>query len=250
MNPFRDERYLFRTFIHPDSSRNSHPMLNNLILESDQENNYSSLDDAFQGNLLETSNINTTQSNNYNQSMELSLHQLLEDRFDEIVPIFEEQNDNFNEENNSDNYVNSTMNQDILTNVSSWESSNKNINMKTYLDQIKEINHYSESIDHPDDLTIILKKHQLQIINKCIHIEKEDLCHYGILCDKPGAGKTFAILGLIFASQKKNNLIVIPQNLLNQWIHSIHQFSDGLLTYKKIVSYEDILNFYDDKKQE
>ena len=55
---------------------------------------------------------------------------------------------------------------------------------------------------------------------------------------------------MIYASQKKNNLIVIPQNLLNQWIHSIHQFSDGLLTYKKIVSYEDILNFYDDKKQD
>lgn len=250
MNPFINERYLFRTLNHNNSSGNRYLNSNNLVLESEQENNYSSLDNAFQENLLDSSSRNMITSNNQSNNMELSFHQLLEDRFDEIHPNFEEQDDNFNEKNNLNNNENSIMNKDIHINAQTWESSNKNINMITYLDQIEEINYNSESIDHPDDLTIILKKHQLQIIKKCIHIEEENLCHYGILCDKPGAGKTFAILGLIYASQKKNNLIVIPQNLLNQWIHSIHQFSDGLLTYKKIVSYEDILNFYDDKKQD
>lgn len=240
MNPFHDEKYLFRTLIHPNS-----------LLESNQENNYSSLNDAFQGNLLNSSSRNIIPSNNQDNNMELNLHQLMEDRCEEIHPNFEEQDGNFNDSLlNLDNNEKLIKNQNTYIDSQTWESSNKNINMRTYLDQIEEINYNSESIDHPDDLTIILKKHQLQIIKKCIHIEEENLCNYGILCDKPGAGKTFAILGLIFASQKKNNLIVIPQNLLNQWIHSIHQFSDGLLTYKKIVSYEDILNFYDDKKQE
>ena len=235
--------------MNPNFLDNTHLISNNLILGNNQENNYSSLDEVFQENLLDFSTNTTSQLNNQDNNIELNFHQLLEDRCEELHPDFEKHHHNSNKENNLINNVNS-MKQNISTMTHTWESSNKNINMKTYLNQIEEINNDSESIDHPDNLTVILKKHQLQIIQKCINIEKEDLCHYGILCDKPGAGKTFAILGLIFASQKKNNLIIIPQNLLNQWIHSIHQFSDGLLTYKKIVSYEDILNFYDDKKQE
>ena len=117
-------------------------------------------------------------------------------------------------------------------------------------DIIFELNHNSPKIENLDDLNITLKEHQLRMIHKCIKIEDNNLTNFGIMSDKPGTGKTYALLGLIYKSEKKNNLIVIPQNLLNQWINSIHQFSDGLLSYKKIVCYNDILNLYDDNNQD
>ena len=114
---------------------------------------------------------------------------------------------------------------------------------------IFELNHYSPKINDLDDLNITLKEHQLRMIYKCLKIEEDNVTSFGVMSDKPGTGKTYALLGLIYKSQKKNNLIVIPQNLLNQWLNSIHQFSDGLLSYKKLVCYNDILNLYDDNNQ-
>jgi hypothetical protein len=64
--------------------------------------------------------------------------------------------------------------------------------------------------------------------------------------DKPGTGKTYAILGLIYYTQKKNNIIVVPQNIIQQWCESIHFFSNGKLKYKKIIHYSDILDLYND----
>jgi superfamily II DNA or RNA helicase len=114
---------------------------------------------------------------------------------------------------------------------------------------IFELNHHSPKIDDMDDLNITLKEHQLRMIYKCLKIEEDNVTSFGVMSDKPGTGKTYALLGLIYKSQKKNNLIVIPQNLLNQFLNSIHQFSDGLLSYKKLVCYNDILNLYDDNNQ-
>ena len=107
------------------------------------------------------------------------------------------------------------------------------------------INYNSLKIEHPENINITLKDHQLAMINRCLEIEKFKLINIGIMNDKPGAGKTYAILGLILISNEKNNLIIIPQNLLDQWLNSIHQFSD-ILKYKVIKNYSDILNFYQD----
>ena len=38
------------------------------------------------------------------------------------------------------------------------------------------------------------------IINKCIEIEDTNICNFGVMSDKPGTGKTYAILGLIYRS--------------------------------------------------
>lgn len=122
---------------------------------------------------------------------------------------------------------------------------NINLNDKTLF----ELNDTSPKIENIDELNITLKEHQLRMIYKCMNIEETNLTNFGIMSDKPGTGKTYALLGLIYKSKKKNNLIVIPQNLLNQWLNSIHQFSDGLLSYKKLVCYNDILNLYDDDNQ-
>jgi hypothetical protein len=69
------------------------------------------------------------------------------------------------------------------------------------------------------------------------------------MSDKPGAGKTYSILGLIYHSQKKPNIIVVPQNIIKQWCDSIHSFSDGLLKYKKFTDYSDILDLYNENSE-
>ena len=62
--------------------------------------------------------------------------------------------------------------------------------------------------------------------------------------DKPGAGKTYAILGLIHYTDKRCNIIVVPQNIILQWCESIHNFSDGLIKYKRMTEYSDMLDLY------
>ena len=72
-----------------------------------------------------------------------------------------------------------------------------------------ELNEKSNKIDRDllfDHTNIYLKDHQLAIIQKCIDIEEFKLCNFGIMNDKPGAGKTFAILGFILASKLQNEL--------------------------------------------
>ena len=107
-----------------------------------------------------------------------------------------------------------------------------------------ELNENSGKIDNIDDINIKLKDHQLAIIKKCQEIEDNNICNFGIMSDKPGTGKTYAILGLIYHSKKKRNLIVVPQNIIKQWCDSIHTFSSGKLNYKKITDYCDILELY------
>ena len=66
-----------------------------------------------------------------------------------------------------------------------------------------ELNESSPKIESLIDINIILKDHQLAIINKCIEIEDTNICNFGVMSDKPGTGKTYAILGLIYHTKKK-----------------------------------------------
>jgi hypothetical protein len=133
---------------------------------------------------------------------------------------------------------------------------------------INLLNEDSNRIEDIENINIKLKGHQLAMIHKCIEIENFNLCSYGIMSDKPGTGKTFAILGFIYAmklgkednilidlskvmgsyerlrSTNNINIIVVPQNIIFQWTDSIHRFSDGKLTYKKFIDYSDILELY------
>ena len=102
----------------------------------------------------------------------------------------------------------------------------------------------SDKIESILDINIKLKTHQLAIIKRCIDIEMHNICGIGIMSDKPGAGKTYAILGLIYYTNKKRNVIVVPQNIIKQWCNSINFFSDGKLKYKKLTEYNDILDLY------
>jgi len=112
-----------------------------------------------------------------------------------------------------------------------------------------ELNENSLKIDQLEELNIILKDHQLCIIKRSLEIEENNICNFGIMSDKPGTGKTYAILGLIYYEKKlkkknKLNIIIVPQNIIIQWCNSINNFSNGLLTYKKLIEYTDILDLY------
>jgi len=66
------------------------------------------------------------------------------------------------------------------------------------MDYEVELNETSEKINQPENIDILLKDHQLAMIKKCITIENNNICNLGIMSDKPGCGKTYAILGLIY----------------------------------------------------
>ena len=112
----------------------------------------------------------------------------------------------------------------------------------------------SELYNHPDDIKIKLRDHQLAMLKRCITIEdnQDNNIHFGIMSDKPGAGKTYTVLALINEMKKRNklnqtNIIIVPQNIYTQWILSIETFSDNL-SYKKFTEYENIIMLYNDSK--
>lgn len=110
------------------------------------------------------------------------------------------------------------------------------------------LNNNSPKINHPDDINIKLKGHQLAMVQRCIDIEKIDNNLFGIMSDKPGTGKTYVILSLIhyyksLTDDNKTNIIIVPQNIYSQWILSIEKFSNKL-TYNKFVNYENIMSLY------
>jgi len=114
---------------------------------------------------------------------------------------------------------------------------------------IEEISFNSPIIEHPDGLKITIKEHQLAMIQKCMDIEAIDNNNYGIMSDRPGSGKTYVILTLIYLKKIYNraNIIIVPQNIYTQWIMSIENFSNNI-TYKRFINYEDIISLYNDSE--
>jgi len=99
--------------------------------------------------------------------------------------------------------------------------------------------------DNPKNINVNLKNHQLAMLKKCIDIENIKNNTFGIMSDRPGTGKTYVILSLIYESlsSNKTNIIVVPQNIYTQWITSIENFSSEL-SYKKFINYENIITLY------
>jgi len=112
--------------------------------------------------------------------------------------------------------------------------------------------------EHPSNINIKLRNHQLAMLKRCIDIEeikdakdaKDNI--FGIMNDKPGTGKTYVILALINhfknnllnkETNKETNIIIVPQNIYSQWVLSIEKFSQTL-TYNKFINYENIISLY------
>jgi len=102
----------------------------------------------------------------------------------------------------------------------------------------------SELATHPKNINIKLQKHQLAMLKRAIDIENNKNT-FGIMNDKPGTGKTYVVLSLIYETKKpkETNIIVVPQNIYSQWITSIEKFSSNL-SYTKFINYENIMTLY------
>ena len=110
------------------------------------------------------------------------------------------------------------------------------------------LNSYSPKANIPNNINIKLKEHQLAMLQRCIDIENIENNLFGIMCDKPGTGKTYVILSLIYyfkfnQKEHQTNIIIVPQNIYTQWIISIEKFSNNL-TYNKFINYENIMSLY------
>ncbi len=142
---------------------------------------------------------------------------------------------------------------------------NKEQNIK--MSQQKEIRNYSiysneildddfPKIEPIEDIDIVLKDHQRALVRRCLNIEKYYINkqneNYGVMSDLPGAGKTYTVLSLVWFTkmyyedrnipneQRLSSLIVVPQNILSQWVDSIQKYSKRL-TYKILTDYNDLL---------
>ena len=113
---------------------------------------------------------------------------------------------------------------------------------------IQLLNDDSELATHPENINIKLKKHQLAMLKRCINIESIEDNKFGIMNDKPGTGKTYVVLSLIYETRKENetNIIVVPQNIYTQWLTSIETFSKTL-SYKKFINYENLMSLYNNQ---
>jgi superfamily II DNA or RNA helicase len=110
------------------------------------------------------------------------------------------------------------------------------------------LNSESPKANHPTNINVKLKEHQLAMLQKCIDIEQIENNTFGVMSDKPGTGKTYAILALInyFKTEneiKQTNIIIVPQNIYSQWVISIEKFGNNL-TYNKFINYENIISLY------
>jgi hypothetical protein len=105
----------------------------------------------------------------------------------------------------------------------------------------------SKKAIHPININIKLRDHQLAMLQKCKDIEEIENNKFGIMCDKPGTGKTYVILSLINDNliDKTTNIIIVPQNIYSQWILSIENFSKNI-SYKKFINYDNIISLYID----
>ena len=94
---------------------------------------------------------------------------------------------------------------------------------------------------HPSNCKIRLKPHQLAMLKKCKDIESLNY-KYGILADKPGAGKTYVLLSMILCDEVKGlNIIVVPQNILVLFVEVCRNYVGK---FEIIVTYNRLSQFY------
>lgn len=99
---------------------------------------------------------------------------------------------------------------------------------------------------------IKLKPHQEALLYKVLDIDEKmsfSNVPYGVMSDKPGSGKTYVVLAMIyfcikFLNSKGANVIVVPHNIYTQWITSIKKFLGEMLSYKLLLEYSDINMLY------
>ena len=93
-----------------------------------------------------------------------------------------------------------------------------------------------------------LKLHQEALLYKVLEIDdkySKSTNSFGLISDKPGSGKTFVVLAMIYYSikffnSKGANIIVVPHNIYNQWIDAINNFLGKQLKFICLIEYKEI----------
>lgn len=117
--------------------------------------------------------------------------------------------------------------------------------MATYLD------HNSPKVDV--HAKIPLFQHQKALVHKMIEMEStpHNDTFIGVLKDPPGSGKSFPLLALMLHEKrtfgKTQNLLIIPENIHQQWLEYIKNYSDEL-NARSLMYYGDITSLYYDAR--
>jgi len=105
----------------------------------------------------------------------------------------------------------------------------------------------SKKEKQPKNLNLELWEHQKAMLWKCKEIEKNK--RIGVLTDDPGTGKSHVILSLISDdiqnepnSKIRTNIIVVTENIYEQWTTYIKNFSN--IKWTKFIEYSDISELY------
>jgi hypothetical protein len=121
------------------------------------------------------------------------------------------------------------------------------------------LNAYSERINTDRlQLNVKLMPHQRAMIYQMLQIErnlfaKSTNTSYAMMSDKPGAGKTYVVLTMLYLTNKimfkdrkpHVNLIVVPYNICSQWKQSIQTlYPESSIKWKCIIEYQDIMSLY------
>lgn len=104
----------------------------------------------------------------------------------------------------------------------------------------------SPYIGQPKQITLPLNRCQLATLYRCIELENSDGAAVGFFADLPGFGKTAVLISLIIAdkliNKENQTIVVLPQNLLEQWDNEIKKFSGDYLSVKIFNNYSDIVD--------
>ncbi len=103
---------------------------------------------------------------------------------------------------------------------------------------------------------IRLKPHQESLVYRALEIDEKGIgssLPFGVFSDKPGAGKTFVALALIYYSKvffnsQGVNVIVVPHNIYTQWIDAINNFLGRTMTYKCLLEYTEITSLFSNQE--
>ena len=161
---------------------------------------------------------------------------------------------NFNNNNNNlsnGNNVNNGNNFNSLNNLNNLNNSNFGSN--NTVNRLNAITAESKRLNlTKNPFKVKLKPHQEALLYKALDIDEKFSYSdnpYGVMSDKPGSGKTYVVLALIYFAikhlkSKGANIIVVPHNIYTQWVTSIEKLLGNKLTYKLLLEYSDINLLY------
>ena len=160
---------------------------------------------------------------------------------------------NFNNTFNNNNFnQNPFPNITNIPNIPNTSIYNNNFNIINNLNinrKLNGLNSTSKRLNLTNNpFKIKLKTHQEALLYKVLEIDEKNSYTnnpFGVMSDRPGSGKTYVVLALIYFSIKKlnskgANIIVVPHNIYTQWVKSIENFLGDMLTYKLLLEYSDI----------